>query len=48
MTDLQFAITRVHVGCESLLMDNFSSECGQEITLFTGKSGTKVGFVFGG
>ena len=45
---LQFAITRMHVGREPLLMDDFSPERSQQFALFARESRTKVRFMLGG
>jgi len=45
---LQFAITRMHVGREPLLMDDFSPERSQQFALFACESRTKVRFMLGG
>jgi hypothetical protein len=45
---LQFAITRMHVGSEPLLVDDFPAQSRQRVALCCGQAGAEVGFVFGG
>ena len=45
---LQFAITRMHIGGESLLVDDFPAQSRQRVALCCGQASAKIGFVFGG
>jgi hypothetical protein len=38
----------MHIGREALLVDDFSSQRGEELALFARESRAKIGFMFGG
>ena len=46
--DLQFPIAGMHIGCQSLLMNDFPAQSRQRVALCCGQASAKIGFVFGG
>ena len=46
--DLQFPIAGMHIGCQSLLMNDFPAQSRQRVALGRSQARAKIGFVFCG